>query len=488
VDGAEVVDAQGLAVAPGIVDLHTHSDVSSLSEPTVVSAIEQGVTTQVVGLCGFSAAPVRPDTLATMIAEEPVFGFPDVPWDWTTIGGYREAVDRIGVATNTVTLLGHNTVRRAIIGSDGRAPTPDELRQMQDVMRAAFDEGARGFSTGLTYAPGLFATTDELVALASVAAERGLPYHTHMRVIEFPISTPVREAIETAERSGAEVEISHLYPATIDPPDEAERIIALIEAANARGARITWDVTVFPRGGGAWAQYLPVWALDGGSMGVRARLSDPDERVRIAREIEASGWLEWTGGWDDELIVKVSRPESRWMVGRTIGDIARERGIDGMDAALDLLIEDPQYWTGSTNKRQPDLDRMISHPLGLPVTDGMAAHPVKHRELGIMPKTFGSFPQILGRYVREAGVMSLEAAIHKMTQQAALRVGVTDRGVLADGYRADLFLFDPATIANRATDVEDPAARPAGISRVMVNGEWVVRGGAATGARPGKAL
>ena len=234
IEGAEVVDASGLTVAPGIVDLHTHSDVSNLSEPHAISAIEQGVTTQVVGLCGFSAAPVRPDTLATMIAEEPVFGFPDVPWDWTTIGGYLETVNRVGVATNTVTLFGHNTLRRAVIGSDGRPPTPDELAQMQDLMRQAFDEGARGFSTGLTYAPGLFATTDELVSLASVAAERGKPYHTHMRVDRVPDRRrPSRRRSRRPNGPVPRSNISHLYPATIDPPDEADRIIGLIEAANA---------------------------------------------------------------------------------------------------------------------------------------------------------------------------------------------------------------------------------------------------------------
>ena len=489
IEGAEVVDARGLVVAPGIVDLHTHSDVSNLSEPGAISAIEQGVTTQVVGLCGFSAGPVRPETLATMIQEEPVFGFPDVPWDWTTIGGYRESVDRIGVATNTVTLLGHNTLRRSVMGGAERAPTPDELRQMQDEMRRAFDEGARGFSTGLTYAPGLFATTDELVELTRVAAERGVPYHTHMRVVELPISKPVHEALETAERSGVELEISHLYPTPIDPPDEAETIISMIEAARARGVRVTWDVTVFPRGGGAWAQYLPAWVRAGGAAATTERLRDPSLRARIRGGIEASGWLEWSpGGFDDELIVKVSRPETRWMAGRSIGGIARERGADPLDTALDLLIEDPQFWTGTISKRQSDLDRMIAHPLGIPVTDGMAAHPIKHRDLGIMPKTFGSFPQILGRYVREARVMTLEAAVAKVTSVAAGRAGLADRGVLADAKAADLFIFDPDTIANRATDVEEPTARPAGIERVMVNGQWAVIGGAATGERPGRAL
>lgn len=486
-EGAEVVDASGRVIAPGFVDEHTHSDVSNLSEPHAISAIEQGVTTQVVGLCGFSAAPVTDATIATMVDEEPVFGFPDVDWSWRGIGEYLATVDRVGVATNTITLVGHNTLRRLVMGGDKRAPSADELARMQSLMAEAFDQGARGFSTGLSYAPGTFAGIDELVALASVAARAGKPYHTHMRYDDRGVRASIEEALTTAERSGVELNISHLYPRPSDPPDEADRYIAMIEAARARGIRVTWDTTVFPRGGGAWVQSLPIWALDGGMHAMRERLRDPDVRRRIRAQFEDPNF-DWADDWDDQLIVKVSRPESRGLIGRMIGDIARERGIDPLDAALDLVVEEGQFWVAPVIKRQPDLDRLLGHPLGVPVTDGLAAHPVQHRDLGIMPKTFGSFPQILGRYVREAGVMSLEHAVHQMTQVPAARVAIADRGVLADGMAADLVIFDPATIANRATESGDPAARPAGIDRVMVNGEWVVRDGAATGARPGRAL
>jgi N-acyl-D-amino-acid deacylase len=234
-------------------------------------------------------------------------------------------------------------------------------------------------------------------------------------------------------------------------------------------------------------QSLPLWVLDGGMAAMQARLRDPEVRRRVRAHFEDPNF-DWADDWDDQLIVKVNRPEARALIGRTIGAIAAERGADPLDTALDLVIEEGQFWVAPVIKRQADLDKLLGHPLGVPVTDGMAAHPVKHRDLGIMPKTFGSFPQILGRYVREAGVMSLEHAIHQMTQVPAERVAIADRGVLRDGVPADLVIFDPATIANRATESGDPAARPAGIDRVMVNGRWAVIDGAATDARAGHAL
>jgi N-acyl-D-amino-acid deacylase len=207
---AEIVDVAGLAVAPGFIDLHTHSDVSLLSEPSCLSAIEQGITTQAVGLCGFSAAPLSADSLRGMIDEEPVFAFPGVDWNWTTIGGYREAVADARPATNVTTFVGHNTLRRFVVGGANRPPTPAELDRMRTLVREAIDQGARGFTTGLSYAPGLFADVDELAALASVAAERGLTYHTHMRYGDPEVRGSVAEAIDTAERAGVTLNISHM--------------------------------------------------------------------------------------------------------------------------------------------------------------------------------------------------------------------------------------------------------------------------------------
>jgi len=472
-ENTEQVDAAGLSMMPGIVDLHTHSDVSLVSDPGCVSAIAQGVTTQLVGLCGFSAAPVSNATLRTMIDEEPVFAFPDVEWTWSTIAGYREAVDRLSPATNVATLLGHNTLRRFVMGGANAAPTSAQLGHMRALLREGLREGARGFSTGLSYAPGLFARLDELIALARVAAEEGKPYHTHMRYGSPPVRDVLAEAIETADRSGVELNVSHLYPRSTDPLDEPERYLEMIEHARKRGVQVTFDLTIFPRGGGAWLQVLPTWARDGGMANTVALLQDRTIRAQLKDDLQNSTAWPWVLDWDDQLITKINRPENGGLVGRTIGEIARERGQEPMETALDLVEQDGQFWVSPTIKNQAHLDRLMRSPLCVPVTDGMAANPVKHRALGLMPRTFGTFPHVLGRYVREAGVLSLQEAVHRVTQVPAARIGLTDRGVVAPGMAADLVLFDPSTVANRASD-SDPALLPVGIHRVMVNGQWAL--------------
>ena len=480
----EELDATGLAVMPGIVDLHTHSDVSLLSDTGCVSAIGQGVTTQVVGLCGFSAAPVSDETLAGMIDEEPVFAFPGVAWDWRSFEGYLDAGARARPATNVVSLVGHTTLRRYVMGVDDRPPTAAELARMQDLLRECLAAGARGFSTGLTYAPGMFAAPEEIAAIARVAAAAGRPYHTHMRYGDAGVRADVEEAITTAAAAGVELNISHLYPRRWDPEDEPQRYLERIEAARAGGDVVTFDMTVFPRGGGAWLQSVPKWARDGGLSATVARIGDPVTRRRIADELRANP--QWSADWDDQLIVKINRPANVGLVGRTIAEIARERGSDPLETALDLVVEDGQYWVAPHIKLQAHLDALMRHPLCVPVTDGMAAHPVRHRTLGIMPKTFGSFPLVLGSYVRERGVLSLPEAVRRMTREPADRVGLADRGRLDAGAAADLVLFDPATVGNRATESGDPAASPAGIVRVLVNGRWALVDGVHAGCGGGR--
>lgn len=483
-DGWQVVDVDGLAIAPGIVDMHTHSDVSVLSHPACVSAIGQGITTQVVGHCGFSAAPTDARTRRTLVEEEPVFGFPHPEesglWGWDDVDGYLAAVEESMPATNIATLTGHNTIRRLVLGSEERGPTPDELDLMAKHVSEGLLEGAVGFSTGLSYAPGMYADTHELAVLARQAGTFGRRYHTHMRYGDLTTRESLLEAIETARVADVALNVSHLYPGRKDPHDEAGRLLDLIEGA-ARDTEVTFDLTLFRRGGGAWLQGLPGWARAGGLEATRARISDPGDRRRM---LDAVGSRD---DWDDQLVVKVNSPRNSHLVGRSIGEIARERGKDPASTALELVTEDGQFWIAPTIKRQEDLDLLLAHPACVPVTDGMAADPVAHASLGLMPKTFGTFALLFGDYVRRRRVLTLTEAIRRVTSLAADRVGLDDRGTLVAGKAADIIVFDPEEIDNRATD-HRPGQRPAGIRHVIVNGRFAMFDGQFTGDRAGRAL
>jgi N-acyl-D-amino-acid deacylase len=487
---AAALDVGGLVVSPGFIDMHTHSDVSVLSDPDCVSAVGQGVTSQIVGHCGFSAAPTDASTRRSLMAEEPVFGFPfgdgasSEEWGWPRVGDYLDAVATARPRTNVGTLVGHNTIRRLAVGTDNRPATATEGERMADLVRESLDAGALGVSSGLSYVPGVFASRDELVSLARVAADRGRRYHTHMRYGELSVSDSLREAIETARAADCPVNVSHLYPTAGDDPGEAAGLIELIDGAQREGVDVTFDLTLFRRGGGAWLQSLPLWARDGGVAATVERIRDHATRQRLIAELDR---LNRSRDWDDDLIVKVNRPENTGLVGRSIGALAAERGVAPAAAALSLVVEDGQFWIAPTIKRQPDLDLLLRHAGCVPVTDGMAAHPERHAHLGLMPKTFGTFPLLFGDYVRERAVLGLAEAVSRVTSLPADRMGLRDRGRLAAGYRADIVVFDPATIANRATDAR-PGLPPVGVHHVMVNGAWAVLDGKLTPERNGEVL
>ena len=479
------VDAAGLVVAPGFIDMHTHSDVSVLSDLDCVSAVLQGVTTQIVGHCGFSAAPTDECTRRSLMIEEPVFGFPggeghpSGKWGWDGIGMYLDVVRAARPRTNVGTMVGHNTIRRLVMGSEGRLATRTEIDRMAGTVADALDEGALGVTSGLSYTPGAFAGGDELVAIAAAAGRRGKGYHTHMRYGEATVRESLAEALDTGRRAECPVNVSHLYPSPTDPPDEAATLVGMIDRAATGGDDATFDLTLYRRGGGAWVQSLPQWARDGGLGATIGRLGDRAQRRRITDELS-----ETDRDWEDDLIVKVNRESNARHVGRSVAAVARDWDVAPLEAALRLVEEDGQFWVAPTIKRQADLDQLLSHPDCVPVTDGMSSHPVRHASVGLMPKTFGTFPLLLGGYVRERGVIGLAEAIRRITSLPADRLGLSGRGVLRAGAAADLVVFDPTTVAARATD-DEPGLPPVGILHVMVNGEWAVRDGALTRPRNG---
>jgi N-acyl-D-aspartate/D-glutamate deacylase len=483
------IDASGLVVSPGFVDMHAHSDVTLLINPRAESAVRQGVTTQIVGHCGFSAAPVQPENRAALRRDSFIFDFEGYDWTWNDMAGYRAALARARPAINVATLVGHGALRQYAMGQAARPAAREEMAVMRAELEKALEQGARGLSSGLTYAPGRFSHADELIELGKVMRCHGGIYHTHMRDYSRFILGAMGEAIRVGEESALPVNISHLNP----PKGErrVSELTALIEEARGRGVQVTFDNTIWTRGGGPYMQMLPDWAQEGGIAAMKERLADPVTRHEIAHQLEegAPNWQGWTTpDWEDALIARTGRREHDVWCGRTIADLAAERGLPPAEAALVLLLEDDgQFWTAPTIKLQDDLNQIISHPLSVPISDGFALAPHGPLSRPTMPRSYGTFPRILGRYARDWGILPMETAVQKMTSLPAQRMGLMDRGLLRPGLYADITVFDPKTVLDRET-YQDPHTFPSGIEYVLVNGQLVVDGGRQTEACPGQVL
>ena len=483
------IDVTELVVSPGFIDMHAHSDVTLLVNPRAESAVRQGVTTQIVGHCGFSAAPVRPENQEALRRDSFIFAFEGYDWTWSDMAGYRAALARARPAINVATLVGHGALRQYAMGQEARPATEQELAVMRVQLDKALAQGARGLSSGLTYAPGRFSDTDELIELGRVMRRHGGVYHTHMRDYSRFILDAMNEAIRVGAETHVPVNISHLNPPK--GKDMVGELTAFIEGARVRGVQVTFDNTIWTRGGGPYMQMLPDWAQEGGIVAMKERLVDPHTRRKIACQLEegAPDWQGWSPpNWADALIARTGKREHDAWCGRTIAELAAERDLPPAEAALILLLEDDgQFWTAPTIKLQDDLNQMLSHPLSVPMSDGFAVAPYGPLSQPTMPRSYGTFPRVLGRYARDWDVLPMELAVQKMTSMPAQRMGLMDRGLLRPGLMADISVFDPATILDRET-YQDPHAFPSGIEYVMVNGQLVVECGEQNEARPGQVL
>ena len=491
-NGIREIDASGLVVAPGFIDLHAHSDVTLLVNPRAESLVRQGITTQLVGHCGFSAAPVRPECREAFRRDSFVLSYQGYEWTWDDIAGYREALASTQPAINVATLVGHGALRHYAMGQAARLATDREMALMKAELNKALEQGARGLSSGLTYAPGRFSDVEELVELGKVIRRHNGIYHTHMRDYTRFLLESIEEAIRVGEAAGIPVNLSHMYPAARPFWGEtAHKATALVEGARQRGVEVTFDITPWTRGGGPYMQMLPDWAQEGGITSLKKRLQDPQTRREIAHQLEkgAPDWKGWfKTDWEDQLIAQTGREQNRSWAGHTIAELAEERGLPPSETALLLLLEDDgQYCVAPTIKSQDDINHILSHPLGVPITDGMALAPYGVLSHPTMPRSYGTFPRVLGRYARDWGVLSMESAVQKMTSVPAQRMGISDRGVLSPGLYADITVFDPETIIDRET-YQNPHAFPAGIEYVIVNGQLVVERETQHDIYPGKVL
>jgi N-acyl-D-amino-acid deacylase len=482
------IPAQGLHVAPGFIDAHTHSDLTLLANPRAESKIRQGVTTEVVGNCGGSPAPLLGAALEEARAGAESL---DVEITWASMAEYLEHLRQPGTAVNVVALVGHNTVRGAVLGFDDVQPTSEQQAEMERLVAEAMEQGARGLSTGLFYPPGFYARTEEVTSLARVAARHGGIYATHVRSETNHLFEAVDEALEIGEQAEVRVQISHIKLEGYRNWGGAGRLLHTLEAARSRGVVVGCDQYPYTAGVSWLAYILPYWAQAGGAWAVGKRLSDPEARARLRADWEEnrSAWEERGGmrDWTDLLITDCRpRPEVQ---GKNIAEIAGVEGKDPLDTAFDLIaVSEGQVECVCFGQSEENVRYLMRHPLVVVGSDGDALAPY-----GVLartkphPRYYGTFPRVLGRYVREEKVLSLEAAVKKMTSVTAERFALTDRGAIRERAWADLVLFYARTVADRAT-YSDPHQYPEGIPYVIVNGRVVIDQCKHTGALPGQML
>jgi len=496
------IDAKGLYVAPGFIDIHTHSDVGILVEPTADCAVRQGVTTHVIGNCGDSPAPIGEAYRDLAVRRFEYYALAR-DWTWSTYREYLAYMERTGVGINIAGLVGHGSVRLAVMGFEERPPTRDELRAMKAHVDEAMRAGAFGMSTGLVYPPGCFADTEEVVELARVVARRSGFYASHIRGERETIVDAVRECIEIGEMAGCPVQISHNNP-KYGGLGKSDEIQALWEAARARGIDVLADNDAHTDFGPPLSHALPQWTQKLTTDERIAMLRDPAKREDLKSEIKAD---KRPGAGYVGLLVH-ERFDRIWILrclgdpakeGLTFAQLAERRGVDPWTAFFDVIVDERDAAVGLFDYMDPEeIKRTLRHPLVMICSDGWVA-PKDARTsptAPYQPCTYGEFPGILERFVVKEHVLRLEDAIHKMTGMPAARLGLGDRGLLRPGFAADVVVFDLPRVRDRATNLwphthpfeNYPHGHPEGIDWVLVNGTVAVEQGEPTGALAGRVL
>ncbi len=484
---AKVIDARGLAVAPGFIDIKTHSDFTLPINPKAESKVRQGVTTEIVGHCGFSVAPALPGKVE-LLRDYLSASAPWLPFKATTFADYLASFP--ATAVNAGMLVGHNTLRLMVMGMEDRPPTSAELEAMIVLLEEALDAGALGLSSGLFTAPGSYAQADEMIALCRVVKRYNAGYFTHIRDESNKVLEAVEEAIAIASTCDVHVEIVHLKCSGLDNWGKAARALDMIAAAKLRGLDVDCDSYPYAAGSNPLKNLMPQWVQAGGVEAMLERLTHKDTRARIRADIARDGLNNWgrIPSWD---CVRISiSPNLPQHAGRTIGALAAERAEDPIDTVADYLVADK----GATRVLvtsicEDDIRDIVRSPLALVGSDGNCVATYGTVSQGMPhPRFYGTFPRIIGHYVGELGVIPLELAVHKMTGATARALKLNDRGLLREGYRADVTIFDPADFRDRAT-YADPHRYPSGNrTSVIVNGTIVVEDATHTGALPGKVL
>jgi len=488
----EVVDAAGHVVCPGFIDIQSHSLIPLLSDPRSLSKVTQGVTTEIMGE-GWTPAPFGGRI------EKPLGGYDRAPQEmvetirgWKRFGDWLDWLSNRGASVNFGSFLGGGTLREYVKGWEMGDPTPEELEATRRVVREAMEDGAFGVATALIYPPNSYTTDAELVEICRVIAGYGGVYITHMRSEADEFLEELAETIDLPRQTGCALELYHLKVGGRRNWDKMARAIAMIDAARAEGLDVTADMYPYVAGGTGLASALPNWAAADGRL--MDNLRDPALRERIRHEL-----VEPTGGWEPlatlagpegVLVTELTAEQNRQYSGKRLSEIAEARGQHWTDCLMDLVLEDGGHWIHAIYfmMSEDNLPRQLQQPWMKVSTDAAGLDPEVARQHGpVHPRSYGTYPRVLGKYVREEDALELEDAVRKMTSAVADRLSLRDRGLLRDGLQADVVIFDPATVGDNAT-FEDPHQHSTGIRDVWVNGGRVLKDGQHTGATPGQAV
>ncbi len=500
-DAKEVIDARGLAVSPGFIDLHDHSDYTIMVNREADSKVHMGVSTTVFASCGGGAAPLDEEMREDARRSNPFLEEGGVNLDWSTMEEYLSRLDEGGLSINVAPLVGFGTVRRYVMGMEMRAPTPAELDAMKKEITEAMEAGCRGITTGLRYDPQSYAETEEVIELTKVVAGYGGFYTSHIRD-EGDRGDPlgaIEEIIRIGRETGAPVNISHFKVLSKRFWDLCPRLIEMVEEARADGVQVTADQYPYRASGTGLGAWIPKWANEGGNEALVKRLNDPDTTERIKEGLAEA--MEDRSGPAAALIS--SYPLDKSLVGMNIAEVAAKRGVDPLDCAIDLLRDHVEsvvegrvkggFSIVNFNQKEENVELIMRQPWVAVGTDGRV-----HSPEGILnrlipaphPRFYGTFPRVLGRYAREKGVLRLADAVRKMTSLPASTLGLSDRGLLMPGMCADITVFDPETVIDRAdyTPAEATKLYPEGIEHLVVNGAVTLRDGEHTRALAGLIL
>lgn len=476
------IDATGLQISPGFIDIHTHSSVSVLKYPTADSRVRQGITTEITGNCGGSAAPVGKQDQGQNENSE------DYPITWSDVASYFKTVEEKRISLNQAMLLGQGTLRSNVIGSGDRVVKPEELAQILRSLEEGLDQGAVGLSTGLEYVPGVYTPMEELIQMARIVARRGGFYASHVRNEEAGLLSAINEAIEIGRQTGIRVEVSHLKACGRANWNKQQAAIDLIESARKEGIEVLADAYPYE----AWSTDLDVllqpWVRDGGAEAIVGRLSDPALREQLRKEIDKQ-IMENDAGYDGIYVSSLDSEKNRLLIGKNLLQIAELWKIEPVDAYVRLLIEEKDVVSYIGHGINPEnVETVLSHPLVMIGSDGYSLMAEKARpDSKPHPRSYGTYPRFLGHYVRERKLMDWPAAIRKATSMPADQVGLKDRGRIARGKRADIVVFDSNSIIDEAT-FENPERYSKGVIHVFVNGVPVVQNEKHTGKTPGRIL